>query len=331
MSWLYEQLKVNNAEWESMFALNSTMNWMKALAYEITQEYGKTEEEQVKACRNIFANVTPCKNKPELDIVFGPLFHSLVFVESIQSVNCMEEARPWMFASEIVKWYYSVYNSFKTILAAFSGKETDTHAAMIKALNAGNLRKSLPYPFNMLAKWEKNEEYSIVFENTPMFNRQKNVLREAFRADRHLAKSMILEYLSGTTKYETERVKKEILKHVSYTDFRTKVAKQDRDKRLAKELNFLTCAFRYRGKANYRDSVFLAYGNDDKRLDREYLKSLQVVAKFSFICALVYTEKRIGKKTMITFLQDIKDNFRGKNIAKEDELFWKKICDIYLT
>lgn len=331
MEWLYEQLKKNNEEWEPIYAMNSTMNWMKALAFEITQEHGKTEQEQVQACRNIFKDITGCKNKPELDIVFGPLFHSLIFTESIQSVWYMDKnARPWMFASEIVKWYYAVYNSFKSILAAFNGQETSTHSSMIKALNGGTLRKNLPYPFNMVATKGKNEEYITTFEGKINFNRQKNVLREAFKKDRDLAKSMILEYLNGTSKYEVERIKNKILENATYKDFRTKQAREERDKKLPKEMNFLTCAFRYRGKANYRDSVFLAYGKDDKRLDREYLRSLLVVAKFSFICALVYAEKRLGKKTVKIFLEDVQRNFRGKDIAKQEELFWGNICNIYL-
>lgn len=212
MQWLYEEIKKNNMEWQPIWAMNSTMNWIKAIAFEITEEHGASVELQLQSCNTIFKDIVPCKNKPSLDIIFGPLFHSLTFVESIQTVSCMNGARPWMFSSEIVKWYYSVYNAFKAILAAFNGQETDTHSSMIKALNGGNLRRCLPYPFNMIATWRENEKYDIKFEGNNTFIRQKDVLIKSFQKDRDLAKSMILEYLSGTCKYEADRVKKEILK-----------------------------------------------------------------------------------------------------------------------
>ena len=50
-------------------------------------------------------------------------------------------------------------------------------------------------------------------------------------------------------------------------------------------INFLTQSYRYRGKANYRDSVYLSYGEDNSNLLNILLKDLELVSKkfFSYV------------------------------------------------
>jgi hypothetical protein len=75
------------------------------------------------------------------------------------------------------------------------------------------------------------------------------------------------EYLSGTLKWERwnveERVKEtQDFKALGIADFRTNAAKQLRDTAYARRggIAFLHQASRYRGKANYRHAIYLAYG-----------------------------------------------------------------------
>lgn len=323
--WLYEQMKTKKKDINPMFSMQSTLNWMIALDFEIKSEHGDTIEEQIESCRNIFKHIKTRNGEMDLTPIFGPMFHSLTFSVNLISIS-NSECKPWMFPSAIIIWYYAIYNAFKSILASFDGRETDTHSSMIRSLDDCGIRDKLPHPFNMIAKRVQDENYSVQLPSYPEIGQSiSNALARSFDNTVEMARSMILEYLNGTCKYECDRIKDEILKKKKFDNFRTKIAREYRDSRLHEEINFLNCAFRYRGKANYRDAIFLTYGDDDIRLNNTFINSLRNVSIFSFICAFTYAEKRIGKRKTNEFLEDIKNNFRGQSIATEGELFWREV------
>ena len=88
----------------------------------------------------------------------------------------------------------------------------------------------------------------------------------------------LFSYLKGTAEFEREKMENRILnmnefKALGVNNFRTKKARKYRDNKLSKiTINFLTQSFRYRGKANYRDSIYLSYGEDNSKLLNNFLK-----------------------------------------------------------
>ena len=324
--WLYENVIVENDERAPQFALFSTTNWMKALSFEINNEHGNNSLEQFESCRKIFnENVVTKGAQLPLAAIYEPLFHSLLFCTTLISMNRSLGANIWTYPSAIISWYYSYYNGFRSILCANNQRVDETHTAVIKALNS-SVRAKLPHPFNLVAVYDKDESYKLMLPNYP--ESQSSRLARDFDETRETAREMIVGYLNGTVKYEIDKTKKLILadKNVSFTDFRTKAAKELRNKRLQHEINFMHCAFRYRGKANYRDAIFMAYGQKDLLVDTPFLCNLANTARFSFICALAYVEKLIGKKTTKAFLDDLKVNLRGGTSASSEELFWKEFA-----
>ncbi len=83
------------------------------------------------------------------------------------------------------------------------------------------------------------------------------------------------------------------------------------------------CAFRYRGKANYRDAIYIAYGSRYLVHWDEFLQSLATSSKFAFVCALAFVTVRLGGDAPGEFLADLSANLRGVDAARPEELFWK--------
>lgn len=130
------------------------------------------------------------------------------------------------------------------------------------------------------------------------------------------AHGAIVSYLNGTAKYKKweaeERVRSSReFKELGVQDFRKKVAREIRDKSLDKgQVNFLVQAFRYRGKANYRDSIFLSYGDDNEDKIEQFTADLQDVTSSFVRTASFYSSKRVEKGTWSEFVTDIETNSR---------------------
>lgn len=320
--WLYENvIQVDDAR-APQWALQSTLNWMKALNYEINREHGESPDSQLDSCRKVFAS--RCRSKgvtlPMAEI-FEPLFHSLTFCTSLITINRSTSKQPWIYPSAVISWYYSYYNAFRSMLCANNQNIADTHTSVIKCLNSG-LRKCLPHPLNMIATRINGENYQSSLPDYP--SAVSFDLVKSFNGTPENAQGMIVQYLSGTTKYEADKTKDSILKsnRVNFTNFRTKEAREQRDRQLQSEINFMHCAFRYRGKANYRDAIFITYGQRDFSTDTTFVSDLATTACFAFIAALAFAEYQVGRKKVRSFLDDLRTNFRGIANAEKEEVFW---------
>ena len=75
-----------------------------------------------------------------------------------------------------------------------------------------------------------------------------------------------IAYLSGSTDWWRWRTEEDVrgsrdFRALGVSDFRSKAAREIRDNRLSgRSIGFLHEAFRYRGKANYREALYLGYG-----------------------------------------------------------------------
>jgi hypothetical protein len=100
-------------------------------------------------------------------------------------------------------------------------------------------------------------------------------------------------------------------KKLEVTNFRTKAAQELRDAHLAKDcVNFLTQAFRYRGKANYRDSIYLSYGDNHSDDINLFTDDLYQVAKVFIRMSSFYFQRRIEAGIWELFVDDIRKNSR---------------------
>jgi hypothetical protein len=319
--WLLDIITAADSKRRPDFAQQSALNWMKALAHEISAEHGNGFDAQWEAVEKSFAAVKKRSSVPHQAQVYEPLYAATTFAASLASLASQTAVEAWQCPGAIVEWYYAVYNSLRAMLAAYDTPGPEKHTATANAVNGG-VRRLLPHPLNMRAMHLKNEKFQ---PELPSVGSTKaagtSALTEAFDGTRPHAQQMLLSYMSGTADFYVGKVKESLLGHdlkkLKLADFRTKVAQEIRNKRLSRcEYNFLHVAFRYRGKANYRDAVFLAYGRQQLADGGDFATDLAHVARFVLIVALVYVKRRVGDDTFDKFTKDLGANFRGYKILR---------------
>jgi hypothetical protein len=82
----------------------------------------------------------------------------------------------------------------------------------------------------------------------------------------------------------------------------------------------MDCVWRYRGKANYRDAVFLAYGDYETSLE-SFARSLAVSGRFVFLTALAFVAAVNSSEDARTFLDDAKRFLRRPPSSDQSEGF----------
>ncbi|MBL8804471.1 MAG: hypothetical protein JNN27_20915 [Planctomycetes bacterium] len=324
--WLYNAIASEDPDREPQLALQSTINWARSLAFEIVQQHGENEKKQYESCLEHFrGNTQGGGSSLSNQSVFEPLFSTLTNTLSVVSsaAGGPSEPRPWAVPGVIVSWYYAFYTAMRSMLAASGVNAPDTHTGVIKSVGA-SLRTKMPHPLNMLARWSRNEDFTKELPDYPRVGSRE--LTTAFLPTRICAQEMLLGYLSGTRAREVDKVKDRLRKEHGYQDFRTKAARKVRDAAIQTRVyNFMDCAFRYRGKANYRDAIYISYGSRELVHRAEFLASLATTSKFAFVCALAFVRNRLGETAPKEFLNDLSQNLRGVDVARPEELFWRDL------
>jgi hypothetical protein len=123
--------------------------------------------------------------------------------------------------------------------------------------------------------------------------------------------SCCAESLPGTADWEQWNIRERVAQSREFRDlgagsFRTTAARQLRDAWYQKRgIAFLHQASRYRGKANYRDAIYLAYGKSVPRLLESFIDNLaQVLSAFSAM-ATAYASIRMGRELWLAFRDDL--------------------------
>jgi hypothetical protein len=307
--WLFERLREMDPSWEPQFAARSARSWMGALRLELHNEYGSTPEAQSQACRTLFTDsILPARSSRSNGEVFGPLYASLVHVHSLREITRQLHQAPAVQPIGVIQWYYALYFATRSMLMSQGQTIADNHSALKRAFVA-SLAGVMPHPFNMVATRTEGEEYSLSLPSKSLA--QSFDLQKLIEGNRDRAQGMLLQYLKGTADYWTDEVKEDLRDKHKLQNFRTKQAQALRDARLEQHLGFFHCAYRYRGKANYRDAVFLTYGARPDVGAKEFLEDLSSVAQFYFVCAAAFVARRLGPGTVRDFVQDCKANLRG--------------------
>ena len=319
-SWLYSHVLQEDESRQPAFSLQSAVGWIQALRHESEAEHGKHTSRQFLRCRDFFKNsLGPAKNPPALALIFEPLFSSITQSMTLERMSAPEVAAPWGRPAAVITWYYAVYAAVRAMLAALGQTVGESHSAAMKAY-AASLGAKLPHPLNMHAIRTSGETYTSRLPSHP--KAKPYDLSRSFPGTSAAARGMLLQYLSGTCKWYVWRTKAKILSENKVRDFRTKSARELRDRRLQNDIAFLHCAFRYRGKANYRDAIYLAYGSTDLAAASHFVEDLAASARFISLVGLAFVERRVGAKATTAFIKDLKKNLRGITLATPEEAFW---------
>ena len=152
------------------------------------------------------------------------------------------------------------------MVAAASGGDPQTHAKSARIFHSDIIERGRAiYPFDL----NVNGLAPLSVEGQIAALRDGNQfdLNTRPTTDAH-AHGALCSYLKGTCEYRQLEVEGSVRKSREFRDlgvdnFRTRAARELRDVALNREsVNFLVQAFRYRGKVNYRDAIYLSYGDE---------------------------------------------------------------------
>jgi hypothetical protein len=244
---------------EPRFALQGTVNWMRALAILVTDS--GIDWPSMDAFYAVHVTRAVTLSQPAVNTAFEQLLMSLHHLASLQAMVRAKSDHDFARIA-VMAWYYGIYCAASAMVAAKDGSLQDDHSSTANQWDHQIAASGLiPRPFNFrLTTMVKKDAASqiVMIRNGSRFdiNSRPICVNDAIGA--------CASYLSGTREYRESQITDELkngeMKKLNLSDFRTSRAKQLRDARLgARSLGFVHQAFRYRGKANYRDALFLTY------------------------------------------------------------------------
>ena len=290
---------------EPRFALAGTVNWMRALVL-LCEHRGATWPVLQRSYATI-ERAGLCE--AAINTVFEQLLMSL---HHLAALRVMADARADcnLVRSGIVTWYYGVYCAATAMVAAQTGTVQDDHTGSANQWDRQIAARGLavrPFDFRLTTLLRKDAEPELTSMRGGSTFTIAN--RPATVSD---AIGACISYLSGTREYREWKVSEGLqpeLRRRKLSGFRTKVARQLRDDRLrGKTLGFVHQAFRYRGKANYRDALFLTYEAQVETMIDGFLRDMQAVLRAFLVMAGAFCARRIGEANWRAFVDDLESH-----------------------
>ncbi len=307
MTRLIDRLFEQNDQPAPRFAFQGTVNWMRALSIAVDNEEFSTE-----ALTDFYSNTQRRQPNPESDtLAFECLlmaFHNVASLEEFETTNNKYS----IVRSAIIAWYYSLYYSSKAMLAAVSASNPQTHTKTGAIWQTEVIERDLIImPFSLSITDLRPSNITQTIENLRGVNRHD--LNTTPVTDEQVYGALV-SYLKGTANYEKWMVEEKVksssqFKGLGVTNFRTNAAKELRDTALTRRhANILTQAFRYRGKANYRDAIYLSYGADYSEAINTFVSDLSTVAKAYAFMVSHYIPKRVERGAWQQYGEDLNEN-----------------------
>lgn len=289
---------------DARFALPSTTNWMRALAILVRE----TNLNYANA-KAFYSTVQRRQlNDPEINTICEQLLFSLNQIAALEAISTVPNGAD-VARVGIVTWYYGVYGAASAMIAANDSSVQDNHAATAQQWERQFAANHLVMP-PFADRISSLVASAVESQLAPVRARGKHALTNKPTSGAE-AWGCVAEYLSGTAKWEQwniqERVREQRdFKSLNKTDFRSKAAKDLRDVAFSKRgIAFLQEASRYRGKANYRDAIYLAYGQSVPRQLAGFIPDLTTVLNGFSSMAAAYAAKRMGKDIWGVFIEDL--------------------------
>lgn len=309
-NWILSQFQEGPGFSDIKYAFTGTVHWMRALAIIINSSDFETQKIQEK----YEGIVRKPKNPSQELFVFENLI--MAYHNHVALVRNLElNSQPYdTCRSAIVSWYYSIYFSSSAMIAAKTGTKQETHATTAKVwknqlVDNGLIMSPFSFSLNSLVK----NKVALEIANLRGSN-QNNLSVMPYSVEQ--AKGAIFSYLNGSADYEKKKWEAEIknskdFKALGVSDFRKRPAQEIRDRLLDKKtVSFLHQAFRYRGKVNYRDSLFLTYGEDNTNDVIQLVEDLKTVSEAFQRMSAGYIKAKINKDSWDLFYDDLTENSR---------------------
>jgi len=289
---------------DPQFALPSTVNWMRALG--ILVDHHKIK---FKSALTIYSNVQRQQFSDQAaNSIFEQLLLSLHQLSALQALAAASKKTD-VARVAAVAWYYGIYSAASAMVAAQCSTIQDNHTQTANTWDRQIAVRNLAMPpFSMrlttLVKIKADAEVDALRTSGPF-----GLLSPASNADEALGAACA--YISGTADWWRWTVEEDVRASREFRDlkvdnFRTKAARDLRDGRFDKRtLSFMHQAIRYRGKANYREALYLSYGSSVEALLKNYVPDLEKVLAAFLSMAGAFCSKRLGRDLWDAFVADV--------------------------
>lgn len=292
---------------DARFSLPSTINWMRSLAL-IVEHHGIDFE----SASDFFKRVARHQlSEQAQNSIFEQLLFALHQLSALQAMQGIP-SKADVSRVGIVAWYYGIYSAASAMVVAQDGSFQDDHTSTARVWDQQIASKQLMLsPFvERISSLESKQAQS---ELAALKTGEDFALAGSPPASFEQATGGRFAYLSGSVNWwrwkteENVRRSKEF-RDLGVKDFRKKAAREIRDKRLRQQtVGFLHEAFRYRGKANYRDAIFLGYGKNTEQNLSGYIDDLSVVLNAFTSIAGAFCAKRLGRNVWEAYVSDLEE------------------------
>ena len=286
------------------FALPSTVNWMRALRI-------LAEDEGID-----FGTATASygkEGKRKMDVRVENTVLEQLFL-GLHHLSALDQFRGGTTAADyarvgVLAWYYGIANAASAMTAAQSGSFQEDHAGTARLWDEQIASRGLAMaPFSWRVSSLVEKIYKVEVDALRNGSAGKLQTRPSTKND---ALGAAAGYLSGSAKWyawktEEDLKRERAFKELGVDSFRSKAARTLRDQRLErKPMGFVHQAARYRGKANYREALFLAYGSGTETILSGYVEDMHSVLKAFLAMAGAFARRKLGKDLWSEFVADV--------------------------
>lgn len=289
---------------DPQFALPSTVNWMEALSILVG-----SPALDFAAAKSFYSG----QGKRNMDALVENTVLEQLFL-SLHHLSALEKMKDVDVSADVARvgilaWYYGITNAASAMTAAQNGSFQEDHAATARMWDAEIAARGLAMePFG----WRVTSLMEGVFKPEVMAIRQGSS-GDLLTTPRSVAEARgaAASYLSGSAKWYVWRNTEDVrasseFKKLGVADFRKKVARELRDKRLAsRSVGFIHQASRYRGKANYREALFLAHGRATSSALDGFVANQATVLRAFLAMAGAFAARKLGKSVWDEFVADV--------------------------
>lgn len=286
------------------FALPATVNWMRALAI-LVDHHGV----DFATARTLYGSVgkRPMAQKVE-NTIFEQLFlalHHLSALEQMQAVGLPAD----LGRVGVLAWYYGISNAASAMVAAQCDQFQEDHAGTARHWDRVIAMPGLamePFAWRVSSLLERNFNLEVQAYKAGSSGTLQRKPRNATEA-----RGAAAEYLSGSAKWYVWLTCKNLCEHRDFkglgvSDFRTKAARELRHRWLAdRSVGFLHMASRYRGKANYREALFLGHGTSSGIHLEGFVANQAKVLRGFLAMAGGFASRKLGKSNWEAFAADV--------------------------
>lgn len=292
---------------EPMFALPSTVNWMKALSLLVGDPVLDFTSAKAFYAGEGRRSMTP--------IVENTIFEQLLL--GLHHLSALEEIRGASTPADVGRlgvlgWYYGIANAASAMTAAQNGSFQEDHAATARMWDREIAARGLamePFDWRVSSLVEKTFKPEVDAYRAGSAGALLTTPPTAAEA-----RGAAAQYLSGAAKWYVWRICEDLkespeFKRLGVPNFRKKAAQELRDQRLkSRSVGFLHQAARYRGKANYREALFLAYGKTTDAMLAGFVENQATVLRAFLAMAGAFASRKLGRSLWDEFVADVDAN-----------------------